>query len=118
MESTEAAARDLRFLHNMRPADDVRQALYTIVNEADTPLGQAFDFVLLVLILASVISTMLETVRSIHAQHAAVFWFAERVFTGIFAAEYALRTAVAKPDARAYVCSLAPSILWRSCRRF
>ena len=89
----------------MRPADDVRQALYTIVNEADTPLGQAFDFVLLVLILASVISTMLETVRSIHAQHAAVFWFAERVFTGIFAAEYALRTAVAKPDARAYVCS-------------
>ena len=47
-------------VHCMRQS--IRDALYVIIFEAETPLGQAFDILLLLLILASVVSTSLETV--------------------------------------------------------
>ena len=42
----------------------VRESLYVIIFEAETPLGQAFDVTLLLLIVASVTTTCLETVHS------------------------------------------------------
>jgi hypothetical protein len=83
----------------------LRHTMYVIIFEAETACGQAFDILLLLFILASVALTMLETVHSYHMLHAWRFWVAERVFTGVFAAEYVLRTAVMKPNPRAYVCS-------------
>ena len=88
----------------------LRDTLHTIVFGTETPMGFAFDVLLLLLILASVMSTMLETVKSVHAVHARSFWIAERVFTGIFVAEYVLRVAVAKPGPRAYICSFFGSV--------
>ena len=87
------------------PSTTVRDALYVIVFEAETPAGLAYDVALLVLILGSVVSTMLETVHSIYTHNQATFAITERVFTGTFAADYILRAAVAKPNARAYCCS-------------
>ena len=83
----------------------VRESLYVIIFEAETPLGQAFDVTLLLLIVASVTTTCLETVHSVAAHHLKAFWVVERCFTGLFAAEYAMRACVAKPNAKAYVCS-------------
>lgn len=83
----------------------LRETLYVVVFEADTPAGLAYDVALLVFIFGSVASTMLQTVHTYHSRHPAAFEMAERVFTGTFAADYALRAYVARPNARAYCCS-------------
>ena len=84
---------------------DLRDRLYIIVFEAETPAGQAFDICLLVCILMSVATTMLETVKHIWQLHKVYFEMSEQIFTTLFAAEYVLRTAIAKPSPISYICS-------------
>lgn len=76
----------------------VKQKLHEIIFEADTPAGKLFDVLLLLVILASVIVVMLESVNSIQIKYPAIFFFLEWGFTIIFTIEYFLRLyAVKKP---------------------
>ena len=66
----------------------VREKIHEIIFEADTPMGKLFDVVLLVLIAASVLVVMLESVNYINARYADLFFTLEWIFTIIFTIEY------------------------------
>ena len=79
---------------DIRPGADApawKRSLYTIIFESDTPAGKAFDVALLFAIGASVLIVMLESVRSIQAQHVILLRTSEWIFTGLFTVEYILR---------------------------
>jgi voltage-gated potassium channel len=65
--------------------------LHEVIFEADTPEGKAFDIILLILIAASVLTVMLESVEPLQRQYAALFTVIEWVFTVFFTIEYLLR---------------------------
>ncbi len=69
----------------------LRQRLYIIIFEADTPAGKAFDTALIFAIILSVITVMLESVPSIRAVAAHELYVAEWFFTILFTLEYAAR---------------------------
>jgi len=73
------------------PRADWRERTRIVIFEADTPAGKAFDVALLVAIVASVLSVILESVASIRAEHARVLDVAEWTFTILFTVEYVLR---------------------------
>jgi voltage-gated potassium channel len=68
-----------------------RDTLYRIIFESDTPLGKAFDIVLIASILLSVLVVMLDSVASIHAQWSGALSWLEWLFTIIFTVEYIAR---------------------------
>ncbi len=68
-----------------------KEKIHEIIFEADTPLGKAFDVVLMVLIIASVIVVMLESVTEINTDYKSLFIVLEWVFTIFFTIEYGLR---------------------------
>ncbi len=75
-----------------------RDTLYRIIFEADTPLGKAFDIVLVISIILSVLVVMLDSVASIHQQWSGTFFYLEWLFTLIFTVEYIARLiSVSKP---------------------
>ncbi|MDB4570522.1 ion transporter [Akkermansiaceae bacterium] len=78
----------------------LRERLWAIVFEAETPLGKLFDLVLLVAILLSVLAVMLESVSSIAAEWGALLGAAEWFFTGLFTLEYLLRIALVRRPLR------------------
>ncbi|MGC6467688.1 MAG: ion transporter [Akkermansiaceae bacterium] len=69
----------------------LKEKLWEIVFEAETPAGKAFDVVLLVTISLSVIAVMLESVVSIEQNYGYELRVAEWVFTILFTFEYLLR---------------------------
>lgn len=76
----------------------LRSRLHTIIFEADTPGGKAFDVVLIILIILSVLAVILETVPDLSDRYGQLFGTLEWFFTIIFTAEYILRlTLVKKP---------------------
>ena len=72
---------------------DWRGRLYDILFEADTTGGRAFDVVLMVAILASVLVVMLDSVETIAADYHGFLYVAEWVLTILFTLEYAGRLA-------------------------
>jgi voltage-gated potassium channel len=68
-----------------------RDRLEQIVFEVDTPAGRAFDIVLLVLILLSVTTVLLESVPALRRDYAEELRLAEWAFTALFTVEYILR---------------------------
>jgi voltage-gated potassium channel len=81
-----------------RPRRGWRNRLHTVIFEADTPAGRAFDVVLIVCILASVATVMLESVASVRARYRATLDALEWGFTALFTVEYLLRLlAVRRP---------------------
>ncbi|PHN02846.1 ion transporter [Flavilitoribacter nigricans] len=68
-----------------------REKIHEIIFEADTPYGKLFDVVLLILIAASVLIVMLESVDYINIKYREIFFALEWVFTVIFTLEYLLR---------------------------
>ena len=99
------AAHDLRYdPPAMDPAGRPRwrRALHEVIFEADTPLGRLFDVALIVLILASVLAVLLESVASVRlAFGRQLLWF-EWAVTLLFTIEYVLRLlAVERPAAYA-----------------
>ena len=70
-----------------------RDTLYTIIFEANTPSGKAFDVALFATIGVSVTAIMLESVPSIAAHQGASQWFKaiELITTLLFTIEYVLR---------------------------
>jgi len=71
--------------------NDLRGRLHEIIFEADTPAGKLFDTVLLILIAASVLVVMLESVEPLQQRHARLFTNLEWGFTAFFTVEYLLR---------------------------
>jgi voltage-gated potassium channel len=77
-----------------------RDRIHEIIFEADTPAGKAFDVVLLILILGSILAVMLESVPAVNADAnwRTTLRAAEWVFTALFAIEYVMRLlSVRKP---------------------
>ena len=68
-----------------------RKRLHEIIFEADTPAGKAFDVALLLAILLSVLTVILESVPSIDARHHDALLATEWFFTILFTVEYVLR---------------------------
>lgn len=71
--------------------NSLRKKLHEIIFEADTPAGKAFDVSLLIVISASVLVVMLESVGPIQQKYGRLFDILEWIFTIIFTLEYILR---------------------------
>ena len=87
----------------------LRAKLYIIVFGTDTPAGKAFDLVLLVAIVLSIIVVMLESVRDIKIRFEEIFYILEWTFTIIFSIEYLLRIFISKKP-KTYVFSFFGAI--------
>lgn len=75
-----------------------KDRLHEIIFEADTVEGKAFDIVLLIAILLSILTVMLESVVEIRVKYGATLFILEWVFTILFTIEYIARLwAVTKP---------------------
>lgn len=68
-----------------------RSRMHEIIFEADTPAGRAFDIILLLSIVASVIAVMLDSVGAIHKKYGGALYTIEWFFTIQFTIEYILR---------------------------
>ncbi|WP_027480811.1 ion transporter [Deinococcus pimensis] len=73
-----------------------RVALGNVIFESDTRAGRAFDLLLIVLILLSVLSVMLESVEWIRASYGGRLRDIEGAFTLLFTVEYFLRLVSAR----------------------
>jgi len=71
-----------------------RNKLHEIIYEADTPAGKLFDIVLLVVIIASIILVMLESVKSVNLKYHDLLNVSEWVITILFTLEYIARIVV------------------------
>jgi len=78
-------------LQNKPPDGNWRSTSYTIIFEADTPAGKAFDEILILSILLSVTVVMLDSVRTITVSHGELLHLLEWVFTILFTVEYFFR---------------------------
>ncbi|MCW5662724.1 MAG: ion transporter [Piscinibacter sp.] len=83
-----------------RPEAGWRLRLYTVIFEADTRAGRAFDIVLIWAILVSVAIVVLDSVASIGARFESAFKWAEWGFTVLFTAEYLARLACVRRPGR------------------
>lgn len=72
-------------------AKNWKAKLHEIIYEADTPAGKLFDVVLLILILASILLVMLESVEEFALAHGDFLNIAEWVITILFSIEYFAR---------------------------
>lgn len=86
------------------PAASLRERLYIIIFESDTKGGRAFDVVLLIAILLSVLAVLLESVQSIREQAGTALMACEWFFTVVFSIEYLARLYTAR-NRPAYVLS-------------
>ena len=87
------------------PTDaSLRGRLHEIIFESDTWAGRVFDVGLLILIVASVLAVMLDSVASIHLAYGTQLRVTEWTFTILFTIEYALRLYSVKRPLR-YVTS-------------
>jgi len=68
-----------------------KSRLHEIIFEADTPAGKLFDVVLIVSIIASVLTVILESVSTFRAAYGYYLNLAEWFFTILFTVEYLLR---------------------------
>jgi voltage-gated potassium channel len=72
-------------------AADWRAKLHEIIFEAETPAGKAFDVVLLVLIVLSVVTVSLESVAEVRAEWGRQLRTIDWIITALFTIEYGLR---------------------------
>lgn len=70
--------------------------LHEIIYEADTPSGKLFDVVLLIVIIASIVLVMLESVNSIDAKYHDFLNISEWIITILFTLEYFARIITVK----------------------
>ena len=68
-----------------------KRRMHEVIFEADTPGGKLFDVALLVLILLSVLTVMLESVAAVEDQYRSELRALDFLFTVIFTVEYVLR---------------------------
>ncbi|KQW11787.1 ion transporter [Pseudomonas sp. Lb2C1-1] len=75
----------------MQSSSNWRERLYVIIFQTDTVAGRRFDSTLLLIILASLVIVMLDSIDSVHKNYAALLAAIEWGFTFIFIVEYGLR---------------------------
>ncbi|MBP5949131.1 ion transporter [Pseudomonas iridis] len=75
----------------MDSSSNWRERLYVMIFQSDTLAGRRFDGILLLIILASLVIVMLDSIDSIHQNYANVLAYIEWGFTIIFLGEYILR---------------------------
>ncbi len=95
--------RTVRMLHHLLDrfiTPEQRERLRIMIFRTDTKEGLWFDSVLFVLIVASVLVVILETVSHFHDRYWWFFFILEWVFTLIFTLEYILRLYVARYPTR------------------
>jgi len=68
-----------------------KEIIHEIIFEADTPSGKFFDISLMIMIFASVLVVMLESVGELQAKYHQIFKILEWIFTIFFTIEYGLR---------------------------
>lgn len=68
-----------------------REILFEIIFEADTPAGKWFDIILIICILLSVITVMLDSVKAVRGVCGGLLYGVEWFFTILFTVEYILR---------------------------
>ena len=78
--------------------------IYKIIYHSDTPAGKLFDVVLLVVIIASILLVMLESVNSIDLEYHDLLNTAEWIITILFTIEYILRI-VTNSSPKKYILS-------------
>ncbi|MDP9510892.1 ion transporter [Pseudomonas protegens] len=71
--------------------DNWRQRLYVMIFQTDTVAGRRFDTALLLIILASLVIVILDSIDEVHSNYADVLAYIEWGFTLIFLIEYGLR---------------------------
>lgn len=71
--------------------DKIRQQIYIVIYGTNTKAGKTFDIFLLIFILLSVLTVMLESVQFIDEEYHAILIAAEWFFTILFSIEYILR---------------------------
>ncbi|MCD4746481.1 MAG: ion transporter [Bacteroidales bacterium] len=76
---------------NIVSMSEWRIRLHEIIFEADTKSGKTFDIILLISILLSVITVLLDSVKYINAEIGNILFIAEWFFTILFSVEYVLR---------------------------
>ncbi len=86
--------------------DLFRSKLQEIIYESNTTAGKVFDVSLLILILASILIVMLDSVEKWHIAYGDFFLTMEWIFTVLFTIEYALRLISIKQPVRYVVSSL------------
>ena len=75
-----------------------RKRLHQTIYESNTTAGKAFDVALLILIIASIVVVMLDSLKSYNQQYGRLFYILEWTFTGLFTLEYILRlVSIKKP---------------------
>ena len=74
-----------------KPKTRWKNKLHEIIYEADTPAGKLFDVVLLIIILASIVLVMLESVKSVDKNHHDLLNTLEWIITILFSLEYIAR---------------------------
>lgn len=62
-----------------------------VIYGTDTPSGKLFDVLLLIVILASIVVVMLESIRELSLLYHDTFLTVEWIFTGLFTIEYVMR---------------------------
>ncbi len=68
-----------------------RTVLYEVIFEAETPTGKAFDVLLIISVLASVLVVMLDSIAAVGSQYGSLLYKIEWFFTILFTVEYVLR---------------------------
>ena len=85
-------------MENNKLQKNWKTKLHEIIYEADTPIGKLFDVILLVVIIASIVLVMLESVKSIDEKYHRFLNISEWIITILFSIEYICRIiAVKKP---------------------
>jgi voltage-gated potassium channel len=74
-----------------RPGTRRRARLHEVIFESDTRAGRYFDLALIWLILLSVATVILESVREVRAEYGKLLYALEWLFTSLFTIEYCLR---------------------------
>ena len=82
----------------------MKNKLYKIIFEANTPTGKAFDVALLIAILASVGIVIMESVEDYATRFTNFFFYTEWAFTLIFTLEYIVRIMITQ-NKRKYIFS-------------
>lgn len=88
------------FLHDKA----LKQKLYVIIFEADTPAGKGFDVILIICILLSILLAIVESMPNLPAFLTTPFIVLEYVFTAVFTVEYLARI-YCSPQPRKYIFS-------------
>jgi len=83
-------------LENPERNQEIKNKVWKIIFEAETPAGKLFDIILLWSIFFSVLAVMLETVDSIELKYGNLLKILEWFFTVFFTIEYLMRLWVAR----------------------